>query len=197
MDGVLVDARDWHYQSLNEALELFGYSINYNEHLEKFDGLPTSVKLDMLSKTRNLPVGLHPIINACKQEITLKYVANYCHPKPNILAIISNFKNQEIKIGLATNSIKRTTLAMMEKSGLLHYFDQIVTNEDVTNAKPNPEIYVKAAQLLGLNPRECLVFEDNPKGISAAQAAGCDVYQVKEPDSFFLDEVIQHLKEAI
>ena len=63
MDGVLIDAKDWHYEALNKALHLFGFGINRYDHLTMYDGLPTKKKLDMLSVQNGLPKKLHYFIN--------------------------------------------------------------------------------------------------------------------------------------
>ena len=68
MDGVLIDAKDWHYEALNRALELFGYTISRYDHLVTYDGLPTRKKLEMLTKERDLPKELHSFINEMKQQ---------------------------------------------------------------------------------------------------------------------------------
>ena len=77
MDGVLIDAREWHHRALNEALEVFNVSINLQEHNDRFDGLPTSVKLNMLSSEGRIPRHLHQIINEIKQERTLRVAAEF------------------------------------------------------------------------------------------------------------------------
>ena len=66
MDGVLIDAKDWHYEALNRALEHFGFAISRESHLSTFDGLPTRAKLQMLTKARGLPERLHEFINSLK-----------------------------------------------------------------------------------------------------------------------------------
>ena len=68
MDGVLVDAREWHYEALNRALEIFGMKISLDNHLSTFDGLPTRRKLQILGKSRGLPAGLHDFVNELKQS---------------------------------------------------------------------------------------------------------------------------------
>src|SRR5579872_1178148 len=70
MDGVLIDAKDWHYEALNRALGHFGLTIGRDEHLTLYDGLPTRRKLEMLSKSRGLPAKLHRFINDLKQNYT-------------------------------------------------------------------------------------------------------------------------------
>ena len=194
MDGVLIDAKEWHYKALNSALELFGLHISKEDHLARFDGLPTRTKLNTLSVEHNLPKELHPLINEVKQERTMRLAAQYCYPKPNLLTIFSYLKSENYKIGLATNSIRQTTEAMMKYAGLLDYFDVIVTNEDVISPKPAPQIYLNACEKLNVEPSNVLVFEDNHHGIQAAKDAGCYVSVVKEPDLLFLDDVLRELE---
>ena len=195
MDGVLIDAKEWHYQALNSALDLFGYGIGLEDHLSRFDGLPTKSKLEILSREQGLPQHLHTTINIVKQERTLRLAAINCYPKPNLLTIMNYLKLSGYKIGLATNSIRLTTETMMRYAGLFDYFDVVLTNEDVLNPKPNPEIYLMACHSLKFRPEEVLVFEDNHHGIQAARNAGCVVYEVSSPDELFLDQVILTLGE--
>lgn len=196
MDGVLIDAKDWHYQALNNALELFGFKISLEEHLKRFDGLPTKSKLEILSSEGGLPRHLHSTINMVKQERTLRLAAIHCYPKPNLLTIMNYLKISGFKIGLATNSIRLTTETMMRYAGLFDYFDLILTNEDVHHPKPHPEIYLTASKSFNLSPSEVLVFEDNHHGIQSARAAGCQVYEVTSPDELFLDQVMTALDEG-
>ena len=196
MDGVLIDAKDWHYQALNNALELFGFKISLEEHLKRFDGLPTKSKLEILSSEGGLPRHLHSTINMVKQERTLRLAAIHCYPKPNLLTILNYLKISGFKIGLATNSIRLTTETMMRYAGLFDYFDLILTNEDVHHPKPHPEIYLTASTSFNLSPSEVLVFEDNHHGIQSARAAGCRVYEVTSPDELFLDQVMTALDEG-
>ena len=194
MDGVLIDAREWHYLALNSALDLFGYKIEYEDHILRFDGLPTRVKLDFLSAEEGLPKHLHKLINDIKQERTLRLAASQCYPKSNHLSILTYLKANGFRIGLATNSIRETTVAMMTYAGLIDFFDSILTNEDVSKPKPNPEIYLKSAKNLGLEAHQILVFEDNQHGIRAAKDAGCHVSSVDSPDTLYLDTVLEILE---
>ena len=78
MDGVLIDARDWHYQALNMALEPFGYSISPEDHETRFNGLSTKSKLKILSDEFGLPKDLDDVISAIKQDRTLRIAAQKC-----------------------------------------------------------------------------------------------------------------------
>ena len=74
MDGVLIEAKEWHYEALNRALQLFGYEISRLDHLTTYDGLPTKKKLEMLSIENDLPRNLHSFINEMKQLYTVEMV---------------------------------------------------------------------------------------------------------------------------
>ena len=178
MDGVLIDAKDWHYEALNQALDLFGYKISRYDHLVTFDGLPTRKKLEMLSMEKGLPVGLHDFINKMKQKYTMEHVYMKCKPIFNHQYALSRLKNEGYKLALASNSVRITIDMMMEKADLTKYLDFTLSNQDVVNAKPNPEIYNKAIAKLGFKPEECLILEDNQNGIQAALASGANLLKI-------------------
>jgi HAD superfamily hydrolase (TIGR01509 family) len=193
MDGVLIDAREWHYEALNRALGLLGYEITRYEHLSTYDGLPTKAKLRMLSVERGLPRELHAFLNSLKQQYTLEFVATRCKPVFQHQYALARLKAAGYKLGVASNSVRRTVMEMMERSDLLQYLDVIVSNEDVSHAKPDPEMYVKAMASLGVEPQRTLVVEDNENGVKAAQAAGAHVMVVGGPEDVALDPILARI----
>lgn len=178
MDGVLIDAKDWHYKALNKALGLFGIEISRYDHLRTFDGLPTREKLKLLSARYYLPESLHPLINELKQSYTADYIYQRCHPLFQHEYALSRLHDQGYKIAVCSNSIRKTIEIMMERAELMPYLDLIVSNEDVVKAKPDPEMYLTAMRKLSMRPEECIVVEDNPNGIQAGIASGAQVLQV-------------------
>ncbi len=175
MDGVLIDAKDWHFEALNRALALFGHAINRYDHLVTFDGLPTRKKLEMLTLERGLPRSLHAFLNELKQIYTMEIVHARCKPVFQHEFALSTLKAQGYRLAVASNAVRKTVEVMMEKANLAPYLDLILSNQDVRKPKPDPEIYLKAFEELGLAPHECLVVEDNGNGIAAAQASGAHV----------------------
>lgn len=180
MDGVLIDAREWHYEALNRALELFGYTIPLHEHLTTFDGLPTRTKLQMLTATRGLPEALHGFINEMKQRYTTEIIHTSCKPVFRQEYALARLRADGYKMGVASNSIRSTVALMMAKAGLEDYLDFQLSNEDVKAGKPDPAIYLKAIEILGFSPQECLIVEDNDHGIRAARASGAHVMVVND-----------------
>lgn len=193
MDGVLIDAKDWHYEALNEALLLFGLEISRYDHLHTFDGLPTKVKLEMIGEQSFLPEELHPFINQLKQQYTMEKIHTKCHPMFHHEYALSKLHRDGYKIAVCSNSIRKTIEEMMEYSQLTDYLDLIVSNEDVTKAKPDPEMYLFAINSFGLKPNECLVVEDNINGVKAGLASGASVLQV----STVFDVTYQNIKQKI
>lgn len=180
MDGVLIDAKDWHYEALNKALELFGFSISRYDHLTTYDGLPTKKKLEMLSLESELPTELHAFINEMKQKYTMEMVYTQCRPQFIHQYALSVLKSRGYSLAVASNSVRETVNIMMEKSSLIKYLDEIVSASDVVNPKPHPEIYLVTMEKLGCLPEECLIIEDNQNGIKAARASGAHVLEVRD-----------------
>lgn len=178
MDGVLIDAKDWHYEALNKALGLFGIEISRYDHLHTFDGLPTKVKLQMLGEQYYLPGQLHGFVNRLKQQYTAQMIHERCHPMFHHEYALSRLHQEGYKIAVCSNSIRSTIELMMDKAMLTAYLDLIVSNEDVRKAKPDPEMYQTAIAKLCMKPEECIVVEDNPNGIAAGRASGAAVLEV-------------------
>lgn len=196
MDGVLIDAKDWHYEALNKALALFGLEINRHDHLVTFDGLSTSQKLMMLSKTEGLPVQLHSFVNELKQQYTMDLIHQLCKPVFHHQYALSKLVEQGYKLAVASNSVRNTVNVMMEKSSLAQYLEFFLSNQDVQNAKPAPDIYKLAVERLGISPEECVVVEDNEHGVQAARAAGTNVLQVKTINDVTLDNITRYIAEV-
>jgi beta-phosphoglucomutase len=195
MDGVLIDAREWHYDALNQALELFGLTISRESHLKRFDGLSTKKKLSMLTMDQGLPVELHDVIEAVKQDRTLRIAAQKCFPNVAHQVLITRLKASGIKVGLVTNSIRKTTEFMLEYAGLLKFMDVIVTNEEVVEGKPSPEGYLLAMRTLGVEPKNCVVVEDGDYGVLAAKNAGARVVRVENPEDVDLELLLPLITE--
>jgi HAD superfamily hydrolase (TIGR01509 family) len=195
MDGVLIDAKEWHFESLNLALSLFGMPISRFDHLTTFDGLPTRRKLEMLSLERGLPVELHNFLNEMKQRYTMQIVNTRCKPTFIHEYALSYLRAQGYHIAVCSNSIRATIELMMAKSGLAGYLDLILSNEDVQEGKPNPEIYLKAMRHFGLTAGECLIVEDNENGIRAARASGGHVLEVADVTETNLQNILCRIRK--
>lgn len=180
MDGVLIDAKEWHYEALNRALNLFGMEISRYDHLVSYDGLPTRKKLQMLSMERGLPEVLHDFINEMKQAYTMEIVFGRCKPVFIHQYALSRLKADGYLLAVCSNSIRQSIEMMLSKADLLRYLDFYMSNEEVKSPKPNPEMYINSISRLGLSPDQCLVVEDNPNGIKAARESGAHLLCVTD-----------------
>jgi HAD superfamily hydrolase (TIGR01509 family) len=196
MDGVLIDAKDWHYEALNRALEHFGYTISRESHLSTFDGLPTREKLRMLTSSRGLPEGLHDFFNTLKQAYTLEISYQRCKPIFNHQYALTRLKKDGYNLAVCSNSVRQSIEAMMRLSGLSAHLDLIVSNQDVEKGKPDPEMYLKAMKSLNVESHECLILEDNEHGIQAAVASGGHLLRIGVPDDVTYQAITTRISEV-
>jgi beta-phosphoglucomutase len=183
MDGVLIEAKDWHYEAMNRALSLFGMEISRYDHLVTYDGLPTKRKLEMLSLERGLPVGLHQFINEMKQQYTMEIVYSRCKPRFYHEYALSKLKLDGYKMAVCSNSIRNTVEVMLRKASLIDYMEFMISNQDVDRPKPHSQMYDIAIERLGINPQECLILEDNENGIKAAIGSGAHVLKIENVEA--------------
>ncbi len=193
MDGVLIDAGGWHYDALNIALQPFGLMIGQDEHLSTFNGLSTRQKLEILSVSRGLPRGLHRFINQQKQKHTLALIAARCRPVFHHRYMLGRLRREGYGLAMCSNAVRETVDAMSRQARIAEFFSLTLSNEDVKDPKPAPDIYLEAMRRLGCRPQECLVVEDNANGITAARAAGAHVLEVSDPDDVTYDRVAEAL----
>lgn len=196
MDGVLIDAKEWHYESLNKALSLFGAEISRYDHLVTFDGLPTKKKLEMLSLEGGFPRKLHSFVNDLKQQYTLEIIYNKCKPVFQHQFALSKLKAEGYKLAVCSNSVRKSIEIMMEKSGLMQYIDFFLSNQDVKASKPDPEIYTTAIGKLNLKPGQCLIVEDNDNGIKAAVASGAHLMKVENTGDVHYYNIKKRIQEV-
>ena len=178
LDGVLVDATEWHYNALNRALALFGYTITRYEHLTDYNGLPTRKKLEILSVTKGLPRGLHPLLNAVKQKYTRQEILHNCVPAFEKEYMISRLRRDGYRLAVCSNSIRDSIQLMLEGSGIRDGFEFFISNDEVVHPKPDPQMYCLALDRLGVSPDEVVVVEDAEPGVQAALGAGAHVCRV-------------------
>ena len=192
LDGVLVEAKNIHYDALNDALG-DDYKISWNEHLSIYDGLKTNQKLEMLSEKKGLPIELHNEIWENKQKITLKKLGNL---KINsyLVSLFSEL-SEKYKIAVCSNSIRKTVLTVLSKLGLMEFMDYIISNEDVKNGKPHPEMYWKAISEMSCLPEETLIVEDSPYGLLAASRSKSHILRVKNTTEVTIDNINNKLNQ--
>lgn len=194
MDGVLIDARDLHFEALNAALAPFGMPISRDAHLATFDGLSTRQKLVILSETLGLTAGLHDLIHDLKQKHTQSKISTHCRPVFHHRYMLSRLKREGFRLALCSNSVRDSVNEMTRSASIGDFFEFTLSNEDIVNPKPSPDIYIEAARRMGLAPHECLAIEDNANGIASANSAGVEVLVVADPNDATYERIAERLK---
>ena len=192
LDGVLIDAKKLHYDALNLALG-DKYYISIDEHTNIYDGRKTKEKLNMLTMNKGLPVELYDQVYTEKQKLTLELISQL-KPIDEIISLFKELESQHYLIGVCSNSIRRTVLTALAKTELIEYCSIILSNEDVKNSKPHPEMYWKAMSMMGVLPENTLIVEDSPPGLLAAQRSRANYIRVDDPWDVTREKILPNLK---
>lgn len=194
LDGVLVDAKEIHYESLNRALRNIDekYVIGREEHLSTYDGLNTTKKLNLLTNNKGLPECMHDDVWKGKQKMTLDIIDEFTHDL-EIRSVLQKLKNDGYTLCVASNSIRETVKMMLIRKGFIEYFDFYYSNQDVKFPKPNAEIYLRCMVKAGVSPKETLVIEDSHIGRKAAHDSGAFVCPVIDSKDVTYEKIHEHL----
>lgn len=187
LDGVLADLRDVHYRALNAALIRHGYQpISREDHLSRFDGLPTRTKLDMLG----IRGDELERIKTMKQELTERQIEDmqFDGKVAEIAAALS------APVAVASNAVQRTVERIIGKLGITP--ELFLSNENVSRPKPSPEIYLRCMLSAGVGPQETLIVEDSHTGRKAAHASGAHVLGVNGTEDVTLERIQQAIRSA-
>lgn len=194
LDGVLVDAKELHYESLNLALESVDkkYVIQRDEHLTTYDGLNTTKKLAMLSEKKGLPENMHEFVWKQKQAMTLRLIDEFVYDD-KIRSVLSRLKKDGYQLCVASNSIRETVKMMLLRKGFIEFFDFYYSNQDVKNTKPHPEMYLKCMIKAGVSPKETMIIEDSHIGRKGAQESGAHLCPVIDSKDVTYDKILEYI----
>ena len=189
LDGVLVDARELHYEALNRALATYDCTITRDEHLSTYDGLPTRKKLKLLSENMGLSPDVYDDVWKDKQLQTRKIIDREFTYDERIRGILSRLREEGYKMCVCSNSIRETTKMMLIRRGFMEYMEFFISNQDVNISKPNPEMFLRAMVNLGLSPKECVIVEDSHYGRQAAFESGGNLCAVENAEQVTYDRI--------
>ena len=199
LDGVLVDSRHLHYESLNAALNEIdlSYVISVEEHLAKYDGCPTKEKLIRLTEEKGLPLQLHNEVWKRKQYYTEELISKCILPNNKLIELLQQLKSLGYKLFCCSNSITKTLKTILICLNIINLFDSIYSNEDVNNPKPHPQIYMQCMINANLIPQQVLIVEDSPIGRIAATLSGAHVCPVSNPEEVTYQYIHKYITDAI
>jgi HAD superfamily hydrolase (TIGR01509 family) len=195
LDGVLIDSKEIHFDALNLALSEINqiYVISKEEQAFTFEGLSTKAKLDILSYSKGLPKELHNVIWEKKQIYSSKMFQVF-EKDEDLINLFKLIKSFNIKIGVASNAIRETVVGSLKSLGIYELVDYALSNEDVSNSKPNPEIYELMISLLGSSPEKTVIFEDSEIGQAAARASLAKLFPITERKDISLHNISKAIK---
>ncbi|WP_250277735.1 HAD family hydrolase [[Clostridium] colinum] len=186
MDGVILDTEKLLMKCWQTAGNEFGICIE-NKHLSKMRGGTIPVIKNIFEEIFGKDLDFYKIRER-REAIKDEYISKNGVPvKEGIEEFLKYIKDNNIKISLATSTIKDIAIKYLKEVDLYKYFDEIVCGDMIENGKPSPDIYLEACKRLNVNPKEALVFEDSRNGIWAGYSAGCDVAMVVDIDDKYED----------
>ncbi len=199
LDGCLIDSREYHFLSLNQALSEIDpkFVISKKDHLARFDGLPTKEKLLLLTKERGLPQTKYDKIWNRKQYLTTDIIEKETFEDSKLIELFKQLKSDNIKIYVCSNSIKNTVELVLKQKGILSFVDGFYSNEDVVSPKPHPEMYWMAMTKEKMLPEETIIVEDSYVGRKAAISSGAKLCAVKNPDEVTLEKIYEEMEKPI
>jgi HAD superfamily hydrolase (TIGR01509 family) len=177
MDGVLLDSEPLHHVVVNDLLAEYGHTIG-EEIYHSYLGTTLEYTWQDLIHRFDLPQTVD-YYRTRYDEAILESYRKHSVPSPGVVELVAGLQQRGLKLAVASSSRTVWVETALEKLGLRPAFEAVVTGDMVTRSKPDPEIYLLAAERLGVDPAHCLAIEDAPKGVASARAAGMTVVGVK------------------
>lgn len=172
LDGVIVDTAKYHFLAWQKIAQELNIEFTL-EHNELLKGVSRVRSLDIILELGNVEASQEDknkwLVQKNEEYLTYLVDMDQSELLPGVLPVLEFLKqnNQPIALGSASKNAR----PILEKTGILHYFDAVVDGNDVTNAKPDPEVFLIAAQLLQIPAHDAIVFEDSVAGVQAANIA--------------------------
>jgi HAD superfamily hydrolase (TIGR01509 family) len=179
MDGVLVDSEPFHIEIENRQFTLNGIPISQEEH-QSYMGSTSVVMWNKIAEHHKLPLPVKELIEQNRLE-SIRYFSalDEIPVMPGLVDLLEKLQAKNYPLAVASSSYPEIIDLILERTNLKKYFQVIVSGQEAGKSKPEPDVFILAAQKLGIIPEQCLVIEDSANGITAAHAAGmsCFAYQ--------------------
>jgi beta-phosphoglucomutase len=193
LDGVIVDTAKYHFMAWHNLAKMMGFEFT-EAHNERLKGISRMASLDILLEVGGLSFDLQTRLELAEFKNT-EYVGYIEKMTPDeILPGVNNFLLELKQNGIKTaiGSASKNTPLILERTGIRHLFDAVIDGNLVSEAKPNPEVFLKGAQALGVEPNACVVFEDAEAGIDAAVAGGMRSVGIGNPHVLNKADYVMH-----
>lgn len=181
MDGVLIDTQHIHATVQSELFNRHGIPLSSDEITQKFAGTSARWMFETVFAAHKIPVDADAVMNEYKENM-LKRITDVT-PLPGIPELLQDLHAHNVPLAVASASGKTYIQNALTHAKLLHYFSAVVSANEVAQGKPAPDIFLRAAALLHIAPKDCVVFEDAVAGMQAARAAGMKCIGIAQDDA--------------
>jgi beta-phosphoglucomutase family hydrolase len=181
LDGVIVESENAHIEAEKQIFLKYGLAVSAGE-LHRYTGTTAKVMFTEFIAKYKLATTFEEL-NLQKEKILLNLLKQDAEPTKGVLSLIRELKRRGIKLAIGSSSTRNLVNYILKKLNITCLFDCIIAAEDVEHSKPNPEIFLKAAEELGVSPSQCLVIEDAQLGVEAAKSAGMKCIGYRNPHS--------------
>jgi beta-phosphoglucomutase len=186
LDGVIVDTARYHYLAWKRLADELGIKFTETDN-ERLKGVSRIRSMEILMELGGITLSQHEKERLANKKNAwfVDYVERMLPEEiyPGVAALITTFKQHGMRIALASSSKNAKTV--LQLLHIEHLFEVVVDGTMVVHSKPDPEIFILAAKRLGVEPKECLVFEDAEAGVEAALAAGMHCVGIGSPEQLF------------
>jgi beta-phosphoglucomutase len=202
MDGVIVNSEPFYVEVEQANFKQLGLDISVEEH-QTYQGTATDLMWTLIKERHGIEQPLEKLVEMSNSLVTpFFHSLETIEPMPGVREYIVKVKEQGIPLALASSSYAEVIEIILQKTGLKSYFDAVVDSKMAGASKPRPDIFLLAAQKLGVAPEKCIVIEDSTNGIRAAKLAGMYCIAFAGPgselqDQSEADEIIKEFSELL
>ena len=200
MDGLMINTEPLQSQAYEHVLKLFGKIPQYYPSgvVQKV-GVKEKDNWEIMKQMYGITESVDDLVEK-RRPVYFELLKENVTPQPGLFQLLSILHEHQIPMAVASSSHKHQILLVLETLNIQHYFSAIVSSEDVTRGKPAPDIFLKAAQELNVQPQNCVVFEDAHSGVEAGNAAHMKVIAVpndftRDHDMSKADKIVSSLEE--
>ena len=199
MDGVLIDSEPLQLKSFNKVLERYGKHVTMNDFKGSYMGKRDTQICGNMIADYNLPISERDFVKEKRKGYANILNVSIVKPTEGTASCLTLLKKNGLKLAIASSSSLEEIKAVAGKFGIADYFSTLVSAHDVTNGKPSPDVYLKAAEKLNIKPEMCAAIEDTPTGIKSAKSAGMVCIAIttthKEVELKEADKIVRRLNE--
>jgi len=201
MDGVIIDSQPIHFEVDAMVLKDFGVEIDQKE-LEQYAGMANEDIWSSLKEKYHLKQTLPEIIEYLLSKKAQSFKETNREPIDGVIDLIHKLDEMNIPMALASSSARVLIDTVLEKYKIRDYFSYIISGDEVRKSKPEPDIYLTAAQKINVDPKDCVVLEDTKNGVIAAKTAGMKCIGFRNPNSGAqdlskADVIVESIREVI